>query len=206
VPTVLGHALVAGSAYEAVQATPARGFLSPATWAGLLIVLSCAPDLDVAAFRWVPYEHLLGHRGLWHAPLFAAAFALLVALALCGRPKRHRIARVACVWLILAATMASHGLLDCLTDGGEGIALLAPISAERYFAPVQPIPVSPIGARALITDYGWRVFAVEVALFGPIWLAARMARRRTFRLPTRILVIAFLMLGAGASWAGRLVR
>ena len=171
----------------------------------VLIVLSCAPDLDVLAFRWVPYEHLLGHRGLWHAPLFAAAFTLPVTLALCGRWRRHRLARAACVWLILAAVMASHGLLDCLTDGGEGIALAAPISAERYFAPVQPIPVSPIGVRALITEYGWRVFAVEIALFGPLWLAARMARRRTFGLPTRILIVALLLLCAGVSWAGRLI-
>lgn len=205
-PTVLGHALVAGTAYEAVQATRARAFLAPTSWAILLIAVSCGPDLDVLAFKWVPYEHLLGHRGLWHAPLFAAAFTLPVTLALCVPWKRHYTGRAACLWLILTATMASHGLLDCLTDGGEGIALAAPISAQRYFAPVRPIPVSPIGIRALITDCFWRVFVVEVTLFGPLWLAARVARRRTLRLLPRIVVITLLLLGAGASWAGRLVR
>ena len=41
--------------------------------------------------------------------------------------------------------MASHGLLDSLTDGGPGIALLWPFAHDRLFAPVTPIRVSPIG-------------------------------------------------------------
>ena len=39
--------------------------------------------------------------------------------------------------------MASHGVLDALTDGGSGVAFLAPFDDTRYFFPWRPIRVSP---------------------------------------------------------------
>ena len=50
-------------------------------------------------------------------------------------------------WAYFSVVTASHGLLDALTDGGRGIALLAPFSAERFYFPWRPIHVSPIGLR-----------------------------------------------------------
>jgi membrane-bound metal-dependent hydrolase YbcI (DUF457 family) len=48
---------------------------------------------------------------------------------------------------------ASHGLLDALTNGGLGVALLWPLSDARFFAPLRPIQVAPLrhvlGARAV---------------------------------------------------------
>ena len=45
------------------------------------VFCALAPDLDVVAFSLgVPYEHPLGHRGLWHSLPFAAAASALVAL------------------------------------------------------------------------------------------------------------------------------
>lgn len=41
---------------------------------------------------------------------------------------------------------ATHPLLDVLTNGGLGVALLWPWSHDRLFAPWRPIAVSPIGA------------------------------------------------------------
>jgi len=48
-------------------------------------------------------------------------------------------------FLLFAVT--SHGLLDMMTDGGRGVALLWPFDSTRYFAPWRLIRVSPIGTR-----------------------------------------------------------
>jgi inner membrane protein len=47
--------------------------------------------------------------------------------------------------------MASHGLLDTMTVGGRGVALLAPFNATRYSAPWRPLRASPIG----LAFFGW---------------------------------------------------
>ena len=62
--------------------------------------------------------------------------------------------------------MLSHGLLDALTSGGLGVALLWPISDARFFAPWRPIPVARIGA-AFLSSRGLRVALTELALFAP---------------------------------------
>jgi len=62
---------------------------------------------------------------------------------------------------------ASHGLLDALTDDGLGIALLAPFDNTRYFFPWTPIPVSSIGLRAFLSDWGLRVIIFEIVY---IWV------------------------------------
>ena len=66
--------------------------------------------------------------------------------------------------LLVAATMASHGLLDMLTDGGHGVALAWPLSDERWFAPIRPIAVSQI--TNIFTLYQAQVFGLEALLFG----------------------------------------
>jgi membrane-bound metal-dependent hydrolase YbcI (DUF457 family) len=55
-----------------------------------------------------------------------------------------------------------------LTDGGLGIAVFAPFSSHRFFFPVQPIPVSPIG----ISPRVFPILAWEAAVFAPFPLAA----------------------------------
>src|SRR5262245_54526667 len=94
---------------------------------------SAAPDLDVLGLAaGIPYGHLLGHRGLSHS-LAAAALggALLARVAL--RQRRWRELRLRAALYLFLAT-ASHGALDAFTDGGLGVALLAPFDATRYFA------------------------------------------------------------------------
>ena len=67
-------------------------------------------------------------------------------------------------------------MLDTLTDGGLGIALLWPFSNERYFAPWRPLPVAPIGLR-ILSPHGLRLMLVEALLFLPVWLVAAWPRR-----------------------------
>jgi inner membrane protein len=72
--------------------------------------------------------------------------------------------------------VASHPLLDILTNGGLGCALFWPFDDTRYFAPWTPIPVSPIGLRFL-SPYGMFVAFVEVVLFSPLfWFGLSGAR------------------------------
>lgn len=138
-------------------------------WMGGFTLLSLAPDLDVFGFSLgVPYEHALGHRGASHS--------LLVALlgAACALVQRRDRVRAAVLGVLV---IASHGLLDALTTGGLGVALLWPFTEARYFFPVRPIPVAPIG-RGLLSARGAYVMAVEAALFSPLLLYALWPRRR----------------------------
>ncbi|WP_263771271.1 metal-dependent hydrolase [Propionivibrio soli] len=127
------------------------------------VVASILPDLDVLAFRWgVPYAAEFGHRGFSHSLLFALAVALVgVALAPLLRSTRGRS-----FWFLLFAA-ASHGVLDALTNGGLGIAFLWPFSAERYFAPFQPIEVAPLRLSRFLSLRGVAVLWSELVW---VWL------------------------------------
>jgi inner membrane protein len=84
--------------------------------------------------------------------------------------------------LYFAAVTFSHPLLDMLTNGGLGVALLAPFSNERFFFPWRPVQVSPIGA-GFFSERGVAVILSElvwiwipsflIAAIG--WLVRRMS-------------------------------
>ena len=78
---------------------------------------------------------------------------------------------------MVALVVASHGLLDALTDGGLGAALLWPFSDERFFAPWRPLPVAPIGARFWSGARASRWLAFELALVRAARRAGRAGRR-----------------------------
>jgi inner membrane protein len=87
--------------------------------------------------------------------------------------------------LYFSLVTLSHPLLDALTNGGRGVALLAPFSGKRYFAPWRPIEVSPIGLE-FFSAQGLAVFLNEITW---IWipsllvllLAVMVRRLRTNR-------------------------
>ena len=134
---------------------------SAALW-GAGIVCSILPDADVLGFRFgVSYGEMLGHRGLTHSLLFAALLSIAVTAVLSGE-RRLRIA------LSLFVVTASHRVLDAFTNGGLGIAFLAPFSDERSFFPVRLIAVSPIGT-AFFSTRGWSVLQSEMLW---VWLPA----------------------------------
>jgi inner membrane protein len=167
----LGHLAVGLGAARALRA-PAS--VRTAAWTALLVALAYLPDADVLAFRLgIPYRAPWGHRGAAHSLGFAVLCGVLLALlAALARIPPLRLA------LVGAAVIASHGLLDTLTDGGLGIALLWPFSNARFFAPVRPIPVAPIGA-GMLSPRGLEVVAVEFLLFLPVFVYALWPRRRT---------------------------
>lgn len=134
------------------------------------------PDADVIAFMLrIPYSAPWGHRGASHSLLLA----LLVGLGigggmgwLRGQLGRYLVASV--------LVLASHGLLDTLTDGGLGVALLWPWSKVRFFAPVRPIPVAPIGL-GMLSERGLSVLLTETLYFLPLLLLALWPRTRAVR-------------------------
>jgi inner membrane protein len=123
------------------------------------------PDLDVLAFHFgIPYSSQFGHRGFSHSILLAGIVALL------GMASLQRLEvpskRAFCyLWI----SMASHGLLDTITTGGKGIALLWPFTDHRFFAPTQVIKVSPIGLSRFFSSRGLSVLASELLW---VWLPA----------------------------------
>jgi inner membrane protein len=71
--------------------------------------------------------------------------------------------RQGCFYLIFFFLLsASHGILDAFTNGGLGIALLAPFNHARYFFPWNPIMVSPIGIHGFLSRWGWMVIKSEL--------------------------------------------
>ncbi|RSK34638.1 metal-dependent hydrolase [Hymenobacter metallilatus] len=133
-------------------------------WPYWVLAAACAflPDADVIGFKFhVAYASLWGHRGLSHS-LLAAAVA---ATALTGGLHWRRPALMpplGRLWLLLFLATASHGLLDAMTTGGEGVAFFSPLDTTRYFLGLRPIAVSPIGVKKFVGEWAARVLRSEV--------------------------------------------
>lgn len=229
-PTVFAHAAVAWGLARAARAgrppDELQVFVERAAMA-----LAVLPDADVLAFALgVPYEAPLGHRGLSHSLLAAlvlggGVWALLRwASAAGGRTRAddrqgredgasrappaaeggagelRKAGWLELVVLVLAA--ASHGLLDCLTDGGRGVGLLLPFEGTRWFAPARPIPVSPIGLLGFLAE-GWPVLFWECLLLGPV-AALGVAIGAAWPARVRLGAAAAALLVGGLAWSHRL--
>lgn len=156
-PTVPTHAVAA----VAIGTVFPRSRVPAAYWA-YGAVCAMLPDADVIGFRLgVHYGDFLGHRGFTHSLSFAAVLALGVVLATRGGPG------AGLRWLYLFLATASHGLLDACTDGGRGVALLAPFDNARYFFPFRPIVVSPIGVHDFLSSNVGPVLGSELQW---VWL------------------------------------
>ena len=107
------------------------------------------------------------------------AFAVAGAVLLFAKVARLPVLRTGLIALVV---VSSHPLLDTLTDGGLGCALLA-IQYQAIFAPWTPLPVAPIG-RAFLSVEGLRVAAVELVALSPLlayslWPRSTRERRTT---------------------------
>ena len=135
---------------------------------------SLLPDADVIAFGLgIPYDAPFGHRGASHSILVALLSGLVAGLIAARGTTRARGIRVG---LFIGAIIATHGPLDALTDGGEGVALLWPFSTQRFFFPWRPLPVAPIGIHFL-SRAGLAVAKVEILAFAPLFLFGLWPRR-----------------------------
>lgn len=169
----IGHIAVGAAAGRALTGGKRA---RPAAVLTLFSAVSLLPDLDGIAFPLgIPYGAPFGHRGASHSLTAAALAGVLCGFAGRGAGLSFRRASV-----VGAAVAASHGLLDTLTDGGPGVALLWPFSNRRFFAPWRPIPVAPIGL-GMLSERGAFVMASEVAIFLPFFLYAFWPREAKSR-------------------------
>jgi inner membrane protein len=148
---------------------------------GLAVASAVLPDADVISFGLgIPYEHMLGHRGLTHSLPFAALWGFLVAST-----EFKPVVRFSRDWwrlfIFFFVVTASHGVLDALTNGGLGVAFFAPFSSTRYFFPWHGIEVSPLTIGQFFSQWGGKVVRSEIKYiwlpFSVLWLAARCVRR-----------------------------
>jgi inner membrane protein len=159
-------------------------------WRWWLVAAACAflPDADVIGFKFhVAYGSLWGHRGLTHSLLAA----LLVASILTGlqalRPRSATAPPHARLWWLLFLATASHGVLDAMTTGGLGVAFFSPLHTERYFFPLRPIEVSPIGVKNFVGAWATRVLRSEL-LWVALPCAAVLLLQRLLRKPGSVLL------------------
>jgi inner membrane protein len=146
------------AAYTLARVFPDKIVSKSVIWVAML--LSVLPDADVIAFQFgIPYTSQWGHRGFTHSLVFSFAFGYLVAV-LCYRQNWKPIG------LLFSVAMASHALLDMLTNGGRGVALWWPMSSQRIFFPWRPVQVSPIGAAEFFSKWGLEVLASEAVYIG----------------------------------------
>lgn len=140
-PTIVSHA--------AVPLALGGGFGRRRVPPSLLIAgiaASMLPDADVFLFG-ANYDSVWSHRGVMHS----IAFALLVAAVTAAVLRRAAPPVTAFVFLLVAA--ASHGLLDMLTNGGHGVAVLWPLSDKRYFFDWRPIQVAPLVTNNFVSRF-----------------------------------------------------
>jgi inner membrane protein len=164
VPSILSHTVV--SAAAGLSFAPRK--LPKRFWV-LSIVCSIVPDADVITFGFgIPYGHFMGHRGFFHSPFFGLLFGLFITVAF-FRDTRIFSRRWTFFAIYFFLLTASHGILDAFTNGGLGIALLAPFDNTRYFFPWTPIVVSPIGVQPFFSQWGLAVIKSEILW---IWFPA----------------------------------
>ena len=161
-PTIFSHAIfatVTGHAF--LKKSVAGGF-----WF-LTALCAMIPDADVLSYSFgAARGGMFSHRGFTHSVLFAVlfgGFAAFIARRFLKTP--FSFARLA---VFFALATFSHPLLDMLTNGGPGVALFAPLSAERFAFPWRPIEVSPIGLR-FFSGRGLVVILSEIIW---VWLPA----------------------------------
>ena len=128
----------------------------------LTAVCAMLPDLDVIGFGFgISYHDMLGHRGLTHSLPFALIGGCLVALVAFRDVKIFSPGWWK-LFIFFFVVIASHGVLDALTNGGLGVAFFAPFTNERYFFPWRPIEVSPIGLEPFLSERGLQVIVNEI--------------------------------------------
>jgi inner membrane protein len=129
--TIYSHAVVGVGLARLYAVRP-----MPCAYWGLAALLPIVPDLDV--FSMYAYGSSLGHRGITHSLLFALLLSLVVT-AVTARWFHVRWWSLAALFLVI---VASHGVLDAMTRGGENIPFFWPFGGR--YGNWGPLPVSDI--------------------------------------------------------------
>jgi inner membrane protein len=148
--SIFGHGLVAYTTAKIVDTKSSKLLVF------LAIGSSILPDLDVLGFSFgIDYLHPFGHRGFTHSILFALLWSGLLTF-LFSKSRKLIFA------IVLFLSTVSHGILDAMTSGGEGVGFLIPFDNSRYFFPFREIKVSPIGIQKFFSEWGIKVVLSEI--------------------------------------------
>lgn len=115
----------------------------PVPWKLVVVAAfaAAAPDLDglFKHFLHLPITSIYAHRGAAHSLFVAIAAGLAAAVF-------HKLigVRPLTAGVAVAASMASHGILDMMTNSGLPVAYLWPLSSMRLFADWRPIQTAPV--------------------------------------------------------------
>ena len=152
------------------------------SWRELFLGALCSvvPDFDVIGlYVGIQYGDVWGHRGLTHSIMFAVLYSRK-SCAVWYRGKG--LLAMTEFFLYFFLCTLSHGVLDAMTNGGLGVAFFSPFDTTRYFFPVRPVLVSPIGVSEFVSDYGVRILASEAIWIGLPSCAAFVVLRAVQRL------------------------
>jgi inner membrane protein len=137
----------------------------PARFWLLTAIGTVLPDIDVIGYYYgIKYGDVLGHRGFTHSLTFALLASTLVVLV--AFPALSRFSKR--WWWMLAfffVVIASHGVLDAMTDKGMGVGFFSPFDNTRYFMPWRPIFASPMRISRFFSHTGIEVLTKEI-----IWI------------------------------------
>ena len=165
----IAHALVGASFAVAFWPEPARAGLRRALIAGA--VLGVCPDFDCL----INLVRIFG-QGWHHGFTHSVAFALVMGAAASGvLGLRGWRGALACGLAVL-----SHPVLDYLVTESHGIALLWPVTDQRF-----SLEDGRLGYYRLAGFAQWgtwvgylRLSVIDLLMFGPVLAAAVLLRRR----------------------------
>lgn len=163
-PMTTTHALLPVAVAVAVVRRP-----MPWTLVIIAALAAAAPDVD-GLFKHIwhlPRSSIYSHRGAAHS-LFVALATGLVAAAFYERLG----VRPLTAGVTVSAAMASHGLMDMMTNEGEPVAYLWPVSSVRLYADWRPIPSSPVHIEHLVSEGFARLQSDLSYLIIPMFAAA----------------------------------
>ena len=169
-PTVLTHSIVGLTLGKSIKWKQSSEITFYSFICGSL------PDLDfIGRYFGVQYIDHWGHRGWTHSLVSATLIGLVLSL-LCGR--KTFLSKLGW-WIYFSFLTSTHTLLDMCTNGGHGVALLAPWSHSRLFFPqkYRVVQVSPMHFQSFTWEKLVPVFMSELT-----WIVAPILIIFTIRL------------------------
>jgi inner membrane protein len=169
-------------------------------WAGWLIALASAPDLDYL----IPALGSPAHHGLriTHSIAFSLILPLCTggALYLAGSPESQRMSLSICA----ALAGLSHLVLDFLV-GVTPLPLLWPLSASAFTSPIGVLPSA--GRMRILNYYLYRNLLIEAGILTPMLYVARELYRGEISVENRARIIVLLLIaGCFIAWSADLRR
>lgn len=143
----------------------------PVPWPLLIAAAAAAaaPDIDAVSHRLfhIPFTSVYSHRGAAHS-----LFAAIAAGCLASVFHRRLGVRSLTAGVVVGASMASHGILDMMTDRGLPVAYLWPLTSLRVAADWRPIHAPQLQWAHLATELLPRLWSELWQLILPMFAAA----------------------------------